>query len=221
MILTDAMIKETVKKGIIKIDPFDLECIQPATFDLRVGKEGLTTEGREKVDIERKGMLLLEPGDFGVVSTLEIIEMPADHAARIGIRSYYSRQGLFAATGPQVDPGFRGRLFITVINLSPNSITLPYKEKFVSLEIHKLNEAVEKPYIGEFQDRLMMSDREIRSVIDRKGVTFSEMIRSMNGINHSIGQLTADVRSLKWIIPTLIGSGLAIISILLAIVAFK
>ena len=55
MILTDAQIRETVEKGIIKIDSFDSDCIQPATYDFRVGEEGLTAEGREKINIEKKG----------------------------------------------------------------------------------------------------------------------------------------------------------------------
>lgn len=217
MLLNDSQIKETVEKGIIKIDPFDPDCIQPATYDFRVGKEGLTAEAREKIDIEKRGMMLLEAGDFGVISTLEKIEMPADHAARIGIRSYYSRQGLFAATGPQVDPGFRGRLFITVINLSPNTMSLPYKEKFVTLEFHKLNEPAQKPYDGEYQDKLVMTDREVRNIIDRKGMAFSEMIRSLNAMNQSISQLTTDVRSLKWTIPIIIGLGITAISIIVGL----
>lgn len=217
MILTDAQIRETVEKGIIKIDPFDPDCIQPATYDFRVGKEGLTAEGREKIDIEKKGLMVLEAGDFGVISSLEKVEMPSDYAARIGIRSYYSRQGLFAATGPQVDPGFRGRLFVTVINLSPNPITLPYKEKLLTLEFHKLNEPAEKPYDGEFQDKLTMTDREVQNVIDRKGMAFSEMIRSINAMNQSISQLTADVSSLKWSIPILVGLGITVISIIVGL----
>ncbi len=217
MLLNDAQIKEAVEKDNIKIDPFDENCVEPATYDLKVGAEGLTAEGREKIDIEEKGLMILEAGDFGVITSLEKVEMPADHAARIGIRSYYSRQGLFAATGPQVDPGFRGRLFVTVMNLSPNPISLPYKERFLTLEFHKLNEPAEKPYSGEFQDKLMMSDREVRNVIDRKGMAFSEMIHSINAMNQSISQLTSDVRSLKWSIPVIIGFGITVISIIVGL----
>ena len=217
MILTDKDIKEAVEKRIIKIEPFELTCVQPASYDFRVGKEGITTEGKDKINIEAKGLISLEPGDYGVISSLETIQMPNDHAGRIGIRSYYSRQGLFAATGLQIDPGFKGRLFITVINLSPSPISLLFKDGFITIEFHKLNEAVAKPYSGEFQDMLEMSPREIQNVIERKGVTFSEMIRALNGMNKSIGQLTSDVRTLKWTIPIIIGGGIGVIAILVAI----
>lgn len=215
MILTDKDIKDAVKKGIIKIEPFDPSGIQPASYDFRVGKEGITTQGREKIDVEEKGIIILDPGDFGVISSLETVEMPKDHAARIGIRSYFSRQGLFAATGPQIDPGFKGRLFITVINLSPNVITLPYKEKFLTVEFHKLNEPVSKPYSGEFQDKLNMTDREIQNIIVKRGLAFSEIIKTLESMNRSIGALSSDVRTLKWIIPTVFAAGIALIAILI------
>ena len=217
MILTDKDIKEVVKKGVIKIEPFDPSCIQPASYDFRVGEEGLTTGGKEKINVKEKGLMLLEPGDFGVVSSLETIDMPNDHSGRIGIRSFYSRQGLFAATGPQIDPGFRGKLFVTIINLSPNVISLPYKEKFVTIEFHRLNEPVTKPYSGEFQDKLNMTALEIQNVIEKRGVTLAEIIRAMNGINKSIAKLTADVSALKWTIPAIVGAGIAIIAILVGL----
>lgn len=219
MILTDKDIGKAVEKGIIKIEPFDPLCIQPASYDFRVGKEGLTTAGENKINIEEKGLMLLEPADFGVVASLETIEMPDDHSARIGIRSYYARQGLFAATGPQIDPGFRGRLFITIINLSPNAISLPYKEKFITVEFHRLNESVTKPYNGEFQDRLNMTAQEIQNVIEKRGVTLAEIIKAMNGINRSIAKLTSDVSALKWAIPIIVGGG-TIIAILVGLLAF-
>ena len=218
MILTDKDIKETVRKAVIKIEPFDLACVQPASYDFRVGKEGLSATGQAKIDIEEKGLLLLEPGDFGVITSLETIEMPNDYTARIGIRSYYARQGLFAATGPQIDPGFRGRLFVTIMNLSPNPISLPYKEKFITVEFHRLNEPVTKPYSGEFQNRLKMNAQEIQNVIEKRGVNLAEIIKSMNGINKSIVQLTAFVSALKWIIPAIVGGGgIAIIAIWLVL----
>lgn len=224
MILTDKEIQEVIEKGIIKIDPFDPECLEPASYDFRVGAEGITTQGREKLNLAEKGLMLLEPGDFGVVSSLESIQMPNNYAARLGIRSYYSRQGLFAATGPQIDPGFKGRLFITVINLSPNPITLPYKEKLLTIEFHKLNQDVTKPYAGEFQSKLNMSDREIRVIIERKGLSFAEMIQAINAMNKSINQLTADVKSIKSsisLLAILLGSGLGIITILATIITIS
>lgn len=211
MILTDKDIRETVRKGVIKIEPFDLACIQPASYDFRIGKEGLSATGQAKIDIEERGLLLLGPGDFGVITSLETIEMPNNYTARIGIRSYYARQGLFAATGPQIDPGFRGRLFVTIMNLSPNPISLPYQEKFITVEFHRLNEPVTKPYSGEFQDRLKMNAQEIQNVIEKRGVNLAEIIKSMNGINKSIAQLTAFVSALKWIVPAIMGGVIAII----------
>ncbi|HDM77903.1 MAG TPA: hypothetical protein ENG51_15780 [Deltaproteobacteria bacterium] len=62
-----------------------------------------------------------------------------------------------------------------------------------------------------------MTDREAQNVIDRRGMAFSEMIRSINAMNQSISQLTADVSSLKWSIPILVGLGITVISIIVGL----
>jgi uncharacterized membrane protein YukC len=62
-----------------------------------------------------------------------------------------------------------------------------------------------------------MTAQEIQNVIEKRGVNLAEIIKSMNGINKSIAQLTAYVSALKWIIPAIVGGGIAIIAILLAL----
>ena len=69
MILTDSQIKSALEAGDIEIAPpgesFDPAQIQPASIDLRVGAEGATTKHKQRVSIEEKGLIILEPGDFG------------------------------------------------------------------------------------------------------------------------------------------------------------
>ncbi|HXQ10614.1 MAG TPA: hypothetical protein VN805_06390, partial [Caulobacteraceae bacterium] len=104
MILTDRLIREAVKDGQVAITPFDDGQIQAASIDLRVGEEGATTKSKKLVNIREHGFLLLEPGDFGVISIYEELQLDAQHVGRIGLRSKYARKGLIATTGPQIDP---------------------------------------------------------------------------------------------------------------------
>jgi deoxycytidine triphosphate deaminase len=67
MILTDDDIKAAVKAGEIVIEPFDERQVQPASIDLRVGDEGATTKHKRKINIADDSLLILEPGDFGVI----------------------------------------------------------------------------------------------------------------------------------------------------------
>ena len=69
MILTDEGIAEAVKDGKVRISPYSPDQLQPASYDLRVGSEGITTRSERTIDIEEKGLLILSPGDFGIVVT--------------------------------------------------------------------------------------------------------------------------------------------------------
>ena len=57
MILSDKQILEAIESDNIVIDPFDKNQIQPASYDLRVGKQGATTSTKRLVDIESHGYL--------------------------------------------------------------------------------------------------------------------------------------------------------------------
>src|SRR5437016_6488685 len=161
MILNDRQIVEAYKKGDILIEPFSEEQVQAATYDLRVGEQGASTSSKKVVNIRENGYFLLNPGDFAVITVLEIIRLGPQYAARFGLRSKFARKGLIATTGPQIDPGYHGRLIVGVTNLTPRPVSLPYKDDFVSVEFHRLEEPVEKPYSGPYQDRVDLGPEEI------------------------------------------------------------
>lgn len=105
MILSHQEIIDAQQKGDIHIDPFDLNQVQAATYDLRVGEQGATTGTKRIINIRETGYLLLQPGDFAIVTVLEELRLGAQYAARFGLRSKYARKGLLATTGPQIRPG--------------------------------------------------------------------------------------------------------------------
>jgi dCTP deaminase len=162
MILTHDQIVAAYKTGDILIEPFDSEQVQGASYDLRVGDKGATTSTKKVVNIKSDGYLLLEPGDFAVVTVLEEIRLGSQYVGRFGLRSKFSRKGLIATTGPQIDPGYHGRLIIGITNLTPNRISLSRGDDFVTVEFHKLAEASTKPYTGAYQDKLDLGPRRNR-----------------------------------------------------------
>ena len=154
MILSDQNIKESYINGELKIEPFEDTQIQPATYDMRVGRFGVTTSSKKKTNIEDAGYILLEPGDFGAIEVYEEIKLNNTIAARFGLRSKYARKGLMATTGTQIDPGFHGRLIIGITNLTPKAISLPFKDDFVTVEFHKLEKPCLRPYSGPYQSKM-------------------------------------------------------------------
>lgn len=137
MILTDRQIQDAVERREIVIDPFDVTQIQPASYDLRVGDQAATTSSKRLVNVKEDGYVLLQPGDFAVVIVLEELRLGPQFAGRLGLRSRYARKGLVATSGPQVDPGYHGRLIVGLTNLTPKPLSLPYKDDFLTVEFHR------------------------------------------------------------------------------------
>ena len=216
MILTDRDIQEACEKQEILIDPFESNQVQGATYDLRVGKQGATTSSKKIVNIEEDGYLLLKPGDFAIVVVLEKLRLSPQYVGRFGLRSKYARKGLIATTGPQIDPGYDGRLILGLTNLTPKSVSLPYKDDLVSVEIHKLEKPSTKPYSGPYQKKYELGPEDIESIVEAEAMTLSEVLTTLTSLSKNVGALTSDVRMMKWIIPIIVGLGITVIGIIVA-----
>ena len=213
MILTDSMIEAAVSDGSIKIDPFEVKQIQSASYDLRVGPLAAASSSRGKVDVKEKGFLQLEPGDFAILVCEEIITLDNQHTGRFGLRSKWARKGLVATTGPQVDPGFTGRLNVGLTNLTSRSVALPHLDDFLTLELHHLSEPAKHPYSGTYQGQSALSTEDLEAVLEREVMSLSEMNTTLRSLSANVGSLEKTVASMRWIL----GVGIAIIGIIAAL----
>ncbi len=214
MILSDIQIREANSEGRISIDPFEDSQLQSASYDLRVGAQGATTSSKKIVDIRHDGYFLMKPGDFAIVTSLEILNFDNCHVGRIGLRSKYARKGITATTGLQIDPGFRGRLTVGLYNLSPKQISLPFKDDLLSIEIHRLEEPCRKEYSGPFQGKLELGPSDIEAIVENDSMTHSEMLTMLSSLSRNVGELSNDVKTMKWIIPLIVSFGIAVIAVL-------
>jgi dCTP deaminase len=213
MILSDGQIKEACEEGDILITPFDERQIQPASYDLRVGSQAACTSQESIIDIEKNGFLNLKPGDFAVVTVYEEIKLGLQYVGRFGLRSSYARKGLIATTGPQIDPGYHGRLIIGITNLTPNVVPITFKDQFISIEFHKLERAALHPYKGPYQGRMELSSEEFDVVLQQKnGVPLVKVLESVEEIKREIYSLVNSSRVIKWAI----GLGFSILGIIMA-----
>lgn len=213
MILNHQQIIAACKSGDIFINPFDEDQTEAATYDLRVGEKGATTSTKKLVNIKENGFLLLQPGDFGVLTVLEEMRLGPQYAARFGLRSKYARKGLIATTGPEIDPGYHGRLILGITNLTPKPVSIPFKDDLISVEFHRLEEPTKKPYAGPYQDKLDLGPEDIEAIIESEGMALSEMLTILRSLSENVGTLTKEVRILEYAI----GIGLTVLSILVAI----
>lgn len=152
-VLSGELIEKAIKAKRLKIKPFYKDGIQPASYDLRLGKTILVTpvkrgEKGRPVDLDKEEgkKYMIRPGEFVGVLTEEKLSLPNDICGRFGVKSTLTRKGLIAFGGIQIDPGFVGRIAISLFNVGPEDIELKLREPIFTVEFHRLEEATKNPY---------------------------------------------------------------------------
>ena len=208
MILNNEQIIASNKNGTVKIEDFSLKQVRSASYYLRVGPQALTSTGKSIIQMKKKGYAVLEPGETGMFMSLEILNFDNEHVGRFGLNSKYSRKGVFATVGAQIDAGFSGRLFIGLLNMSPEKISIPFDDDFLKMEIHKLSEPTSKPYSGSFQNKTDFSNDDIDNMMNKSTFSFTKIEREISALAQNVGKLAEKVNKMAtfqqvilWIIP--------------------
>jgi dCTP deaminase len=195
MILVDRQIHEAVKSREIGIKNFSTACVQPASYDLRIGPliySSQTDPLDKPIDLSSNGgAYRLPPYGHAILMTYETLSLPPKIIGRFGLKSGFARRGLLASTGPQVDPGFKGKLFISLLNLFPRSQVLRYKDPFLSIEFHTLDEAPEKTYEGPYQKREDISPEILEDLIQLEGLNLSQVQSQFSELAQHVKQWSA------------------------------
>jgi dCTP deaminase len=166
MILSDADILRRLEAGDLVVEPLeDLELqIQPASIDLRLGREFLEfqrtnipcihpdaeREVEEYVDetvVDEGEEFILHPGDFVLGTTKERVDIPADLLAHVQGRSSLGRLAIVVhATAGVVDPGYRGQITLELSNLGTAPVALTPGMRISQLIFTEMKSAADRPY---------------------------------------------------------------------------
>lgn len=149
------IIKSLIEAGTLLKDA-DVKNIKGASYDLSLGDQ-YWQNGKKHTLNNDNGFIQLKRGDFAIVSSKESAELPNDIAARFDLTVSLFCRGVILSNGPQVDPGFRGRLFCSLFNLSNSTIDLKRGQHYSSIEFTKLSEPT-KAYQGKYQGKEEIMD---------------------------------------------------------------
>ncbi|HEY6352495.1 MAG TPA: hypothetical protein VI636_24110 [Candidatus Angelobacter sp.] len=188
MLMCDVQIKEALDNGSISITPYDPKMLQPASYDLKVGKNAATvaTNGDPRIDLEKTGLLLIPPYAPAVIYTHEHLKFSREYCGHFGLKSKLARRGLNAAVGIQVDPGFEGPLSVTLLNMTPGPLTLNYGDDFLTLEIDHLSVPASRGYEGEYQGRTTFTGLELEPVLGFKGHALTDVVKGFDDIREAV-----------------------------------
>ncbi|MFB6120384.1 MAG: dCTP deaminase [Halobacteriaceae archaeon] len=166
MILSDRDIAARLDEGDLEIEPLaDPELqIQPASVDLRLGREFLEFErtnipcihpnSEQEIEeyvtetvVEEGEEFILHPGDFVLGTTVERVAIPDDLIAHVEGRSSLGRLAIVVhATAGLCDPGYRGQITLELSNLGSAPVALDPGMRISQLTFTELKSPAATPY---------------------------------------------------------------------------
>jgi dCTP deaminase len=134
-VLTDLDILELVNTTQLIVG-FEKASLEGASYDLRLGHQ-YVKHGTIETLTDEHPTLVVAPGDFLVLRTLEELNLPLNIIGHNGIMSPWAKRGLVSLFSPQIDPGFEGFLVVPIFNAGDSSISVNYKQKIFTVEFVK------------------------------------------------------------------------------------
>ncbi|WP_456482492.1 dCTP deaminase [Methanopyrus sp.] len=165
--LSDRDIKRALEEGDIVVKPLEEEYLEealgPASLDLRLGNEFVVFktlhkpcidptvdagENTERIVIDEDEEFVINPGELVLAITHEWIEINApDITGVLHGRSSLGRLGIQAhVEAGYVDPGWRGRLTLELVNFNPMPVKLRPGMRVVQIVFHRLSSPAERTY---------------------------------------------------------------------------
>lgn len=107
--------------------------------------------------------IVLWPGDFVIMNTVEAVRIPDDALGLVYVRSTPARMGLDHAKAGVIDPGFGSKNYghgctitLELVNQAPMPIVLEFKGSYVQLIMLGLTGKANDPYDGRYTDQGQM-----------------------------------------------------------------
>ncbi len=161
MILSDKTLMKMLDEHTLVVNPIEIEQIQPASIDIRIGNTYSIVEdspsGTINLDDEitykriAADKYILLPGQFVLATTMEFVELPDNLTAFVEGRSSLGRLGLFIQNAGWVDPGFKGEITLELFNANRCAIELNAGRRIGQLVFAQLDDNALNPYRGKYQ----------------------------------------------------------------------
>ena len=145
MLLSDRSIEQLIQEGVLSTADGGIPSgeIGPVSYDL--------TTSNFRNSTGKLTSISLAPGDSIFVESNEIINLPSDLAARVLLRKSRIRQGLSLAASLCFSR-HETLVYYRVTNVSASETTLNKARGIAQLVFEKVDEAVEYPYEGTFNE---------------------------------------------------------------------
>lgn len=164
MILTKKVILNEIKKGNIKIKPYDKKLVGAGSVDLRLSNEfrvfnktkqvtlGEGSDAKKYTKLVKAKQIKLEPGEFILGLTKEKIELPGNICGWLYGRSRFARFGLaIHSTASFIQPGAKNKQVLEIKNVSKVPLVLKENLRICQLILERCEGKAK--YAGKFKEQ--------------------------------------------------------------------
>lgn len=240
-LLNSADIKAYVKTtGMIY--PFDENELQGASYKVKIsgkviyweyGDNRMKKNGPKKVELHLKNKLDgfdLAPNSIAFVALEPCFRIPEYMALRFNLKIKHIYKGLLLGTGPLVDPGFNGKLFIPLHNLTCNTYHFKYGDTLITMEFTKLsgnqrwgNLSEDIEHTEEYKAEKIPEQRDVEKYLsnalsnDRLDSVFSSIPDALNEGKIQVKKAKKEAARIRnWSVTTSIASFIAIVGLVIS-----
>lgn len=94
MPMTDAEILGAIKEGTLQIEDISEDCLEPASYDLRVGDPILQAGETAPTSLRALGSIVIRAGQFFMFRTHEKLHLDNTVSGHLGAKSYFIQRGV-------------------------------------------------------------------------------------------------------------------------------
>jgi dCTP deaminase len=140
-VLSDGGILKAIESGELGIENFVEKNLTPNGYDLTIAEIKVGQDG----ETWTSGDIIIPPGAWFAVSTLEYIKCGPQITTQLWIRTSWARKGIISSFG-KVDAGFEGTLTLSAHNSSDREVAIPIGQRFAQIVFERLDAPSEKVY---------------------------------------------------------------------------
>jgi len=154
-VLPYQQIKSLMVLGLLIFDG-NVGRIRGGSYDLHIDERYL----KSGIAIENNSTIEINPLDFIVAGAKESVNLPKNICGNFDLKVSMFCRGIILSNGPQIDPGYQGRLFCLLFNVSANGCIIEQNKgyEFATIQFHALSKSTILPYKGHYLRKKVIDD---------------------------------------------------------------
>lgn len=142
--LSDQGIRDRLDTREIVIGGFKEDCLTPVGYDLRVGAKAFSWKKLCKIDVSDSDPLRIEPQDTVIIETFESIDLSRRVSGTLHAMATHSLRRGLSHISTTVDPGWTGKLLVSLHNNLDTCVELQVEETFCTICFYEVQSEAQK-----------------------------------------------------------------------------